>query len=648
MVMVVAAALATVFVYLRGQDLNWDLLNYHYYTGYALLTGRYAHDIAASGMQSFLHPATNVFAYLSLRYLPFPFSAWSTLLVQLASLPAIALIAKEVGRSLGYVKPSLSQVLAVVLCLLSPLWWSELGTSFFSSWIAPVLLWGVYLLVRCFDAPLIQSRSLFMAGVLLGFATGLKLTNAPFAVAAACTLPLLHRGDIRASLRMALVFIIGGVFGALLTAWWYGYLWLEWQSPLFPLYNTIFKSPFYDLKDYRDMRWKFFEFSEFWDYLYQSAVGTVKTSEVRFADARILLISVLLPFAILRRPATKHGRSSSALLIFVGVSFILWARLFAYQRYLIPVELVLGVFAWVLIARIFARESLRVAALASLVVVSAVLLKVPDWGHAKAENGSRNPFSIAIPEQLRTTPARYLVMGAPIGYVLPYLNADSVFYGLNFSRQSERLIAQKLREPSPLPLRVLAEDKDLPGIWRSLARFAITSETHSFNCTYLTTVVSQYSSCELVPGGHTTLADHGEIINAAFGTADIAQKNGVLWEEGFSYQESWGRWSDGRVSVLGFQACLPQGRLRVSITARAFGENIGHPVQFVLGGEQQTAIFDDSFSNTSLYFTNTQECANSLTMRFPAPVIFKRPEPGVDPRYLGLGFTRIQIIKEPQ
>src|SRR5690606_30560951 len=123
-------------------------------------------------------------------------------------------------------------------------------------------------------------------------------------------------------------------------------------------------SPYYDLESYRDIRWKFFSFDEFWNYLYQSAVGTIKTSEIAFADIRILLISALVPISLLvtllRRPVAKQGKSATAVLVYVGVSFFLWAALFAYQRYLIPVELLLGLVAWILVSRIVTRESLRV------------------------------------------------------------------------------------------------------------------------------------------------------------------------------------------------------------------------------------------------------------------------------------------------
>src|SRR3954462_13813396 len=47
-----------------GKDVNWDLLNYHYYLGYELLGGRLAQDFFAAGAQSYLNPLAYVPFYL--------------------------------------------------------------------------------------------------------------------------------------------------------------------------------------------------------------------------------------------------------------------------------------------------------------------------------------------------------------------------------------------------------------------------------------------------------------------------------------------------------------------------------------------------------------------------------------------------------
>src|SRR5262245_40708524 len=82
----------------RGQDQNWDFLNYHYFAGYAVLHGRFTTDLAPSHLQSFLNPLPNILAYLALSSLPFPARAWVLTGVQLLALPLLVLICREIGR----------------------------------------------------------------------------------------------------------------------------------------------------------------------------------------------------------------------------------------------------------------------------------------------------------------------------------------------------------------------------------------------------------------------------------------------------------------------------------------------------------------------------------------------------------------------
>jgi hypothetical protein len=95
----VISLIAFVFVYNRGQDSNWDLFNYHFYTGYALLNGRFSIDVAAAGLQTFLNPLMNTISYSACSYLRFPFSSWSITILQLLSVPATVVILREVCKS---------------------------------------------------------------------------------------------------------------------------------------------------------------------------------------------------------------------------------------------------------------------------------------------------------------------------------------------------------------------------------------------------------------------------------------------------------------------------------------------------------------------------------------------------------------------
>lgn len=489
---------AAYFVYQRGQDRNWDLLNYHYYQGYALLNDRFMLDTAAAGLQTFLNPIINIFAYLSLTYLPYPLNAWSFLAIQLTSIPAIVLLAKEIGGALGYTKTIKSSILAITLCLLSPMWASELGTTFFSSSTAPFILWGVYFLyITNSDGR--SSRTLtFASGVLFGLATGLKLTNAPYAVAGLLMLAVLVYGEgWRSAASKFSYFLIGCGVGFGFCAWWHWHLWVIWGNPVFPLYNALFKSEYYDFVNFRDTRWIFSSFQDFLLFVVQSSFGTNKASEVPFADIRYLVLASLVPAALLCKPATRLNRQLIAFLAFMFFGLVLWAFMFAYQRYLIPIELLLGLLIWIFVARIVERQWLHRGLMIGLTLLSAYMMKVPDWMHAPMAAGQKNPFSIKMDSKLTATPARYIVVGAPISYVLPSFHSASIFYGVGFSRQVDDLVYRKLAEPSGMPLRILAKDVDAHSLPEKLKRTGFNSIENSLDCDQFTTGIDQYIVCEV-------------------------------------------------------------------------------------------------------------------------------------------------------
>ena len=53
-----------------GQDLNFDLQNYHFYNGFAFLSSRLDTDIAPAGLQTYFNPFVDVFHYLGMTSLP--------------------------------------------------------------------------------------------------------------------------------------------------------------------------------------------------------------------------------------------------------------------------------------------------------------------------------------------------------------------------------------------------------------------------------------------------------------------------------------------------------------------------------------------------------------------------------------------------
>ena len=119
---------------------------------------------------------------------------------------------------------------------------------------------------------------------------------------------------------------------------------------------------------------------------------------------------------------------------------------------------------------------------------------------------------------------------------------------------------------------------------------------------------------------------------------------------GISRPESWGRWSNANLAPevnIEYVDALP-ARFDMVITARAWGPNAHRPIPVRVGDEEQHLNLSETFSTTTLHFTNPGGSHN---------LIIAPPEPqlsnvgnitGQDPRKLGIGMVDIKIIPRPE
>lgn len=640
----VIVVIAFTFVYQRGQDQNWDLLNYHYFAGYSLLHGRFVHDIAPVHLQSFLNPTANILAYLPLAHLAFPVSAWVILSVQLLSLPILVLIARQIGRDLGCPQFGVAEFLALALCLLAPLWWSELGTTFFSSTTTPIVLLGLYFGFQGNAQGEKVSNLLILSGFLFGLSVGLKLTNVPFAIGFfVAQIVVSIRFHMKQALWQLLKLSIGMVVGFLITAWWNIYLLQRWGSPLFPLYNAWLKSPYFDQINFRDTRWQFSSIADFGRYVWVATTGTAKTSEIIFADARLIIFFALTPLALLVRKSGTTGKGTLLFMLFFSVSFFLWGVMLAYQRYLIPIEILFGFGIWILLSRITPNSKLLALFLAGCVIISAVFTKIPDWGHSQSRGAQSNPFGLQLPNKVTSTPARYLVVGNPIGYILPFLHSDSRFYGLGFSSQVDTLICAKVIHNDALPLRILSSQASALSIWNTLTPFGFSPYQNILSCSHFRSNIDSYVICEISRRTQEQTKSFSPI-NIDFRGSSSMFPSEVLGISGLSVnKEPWGRWSDGDEVVVKLANCLPTGKLRIDLRGHAFGPNIGRPVMVTLGLSKISFVFAESDRDLTATVENREQCQNTLSILVPKKTSPRELGISEDSRLLGVGLAQLNI-----
>src|ERR1700733_6853329 len=192
------------YTWFAGEDINWDWRNYHEYSAFALLNGRFNQDVAPGGFQTFLNPLAYVPAYLLRHYVGAPFGGMILGAIHGLNLALIYWFSRVV---LGSAASGWTLAASVVIAAFGPMTLSEVGTSFADLLTARPVVAGLGLILSD-NAQ--RSARYAVAGLLIGAAAGLKLTNMIFFIGAGASLLFAAR-----PLAAMAYFAAGGVIGAL-------------------------------------------------------------------------------------------------------------------------------------------------------------------------------------------------------------------------------------------------------------------------------------------------------------------------------------------------------------------------------------------------------------------------------------------------
>lgn len=425
---VVAFLLVFGLVALRlGQDNNWDLRNYHFVGPWWVFSNHMA-DYEPGQGQSFFNPLIDLpFHILSTR-LP---GAAVTFLMGVAtglSFPFLYLIAREffASRVGAFVLAAAGVFAAGSL--------GEAGTTFDDSLTASLVICALWLVLRSLRAhPEPSRRALgwlwIAAGVVSGAACGLKLINASWAVALVAA-PLLTALSVRRRLGAVLAIGLGTTGGILLTYGWWGWiLWTGFGSPVFPLYNNLFHSPWappLSVPIFTHGLGQLLLFPFSW-----TATPSL-VSENPFRELSLPIVEALLLAVGLRgigrllrdrRRVRLLGDDRARLLIaWAVIGYAVWAVAWAGYRYVIPLEQVSFVIIAVLVRELIGSglpKRAWAAAVTALIAVCVVTMQPLLYNRT----GSSDPyFAVPVPEAMRAQPAAILVLGDdPVGFAVPEL-----------------------------------------------------------------------------------------------------------------------------------------------------------------------------------------------------------------------------------
>lgn len=434
-VFAVPAVFCAIWTILAGKDVNWDLLNYHYYLPYEWLHGRLDQDYFAASGQSYLNPAGHLLFYSMVA------SGWHSVLVSMA-------LAALHGASLGFLyliawrlfehRPAAERrslaVLATVLGASSAVFAALVGSSFLEPLLALPMLAGLALLVDTSgNRPACRA---LCAGLLFGAAAALKYYNAIFALSALpLVLALSAERSWHARLRAVFAYAAGGAAAlALLAGPWMMLMWREFGNPVFPLLNGWFRAPDAPAVNMFAGRFALHGVQGALAFPFRLITpDRMLYAEITAPDLRIaplFLAAASLPLAAALRWAPAGGAALGArdwrVLGFFFVAFLAWLATSANARYGLVVLLLAGPCLVRLVERLLPLTATRSAliALAILQVVACAMVSAPRWFIADRWSASWLPF--VADKVLERDPALYLTVETlPMASVAPFLHPAS-------------------------------------------------------------------------------------------------------------------------------------------------------------------------------------------------------------------------------
>jgi hypothetical protein len=426
-----------------GKDTGWDFRNYHWYDAYAFLTGRLGFDVAVAHQATYFNPLIHLPFYLLATAGTSSLAIFYVGALQGLNVLPLYLIARSAIAFPG------ARVAAAVLTLVGmggSTVTSMIGkTSYDQSALSLLVLSGLALVVVGREALCESTRTAatvaLAAGILVGAAVGLKLTEAPFAVGFAAALALPPGSLTTRSLRLAQG-ALGGFLGVLATGgYWFLTLARTTGNPLFPFFNDVVHSSLIAPGSYRDERFIPEGWREILTFPFRFTVDYRVADDAPFHDLRVLLLYLCLPLAGLlvvfgKRAADPLVRGGVTRIVFgfIVASYIAWIDQFAVYRYLVLLEMIAPIALAAAIGLLPTPRPVRASLVGLLLLITLLSGRYDAGPHAPLGDPYLTIAGLSLPHPAQTMslmtgeqPMAYLIPSLPP--VIPVLRIDGLMAG---------------------------------------------------------------------------------------------------------------------------------------------------------------------------------------------------------------------------
>lgn len=424
---------------LLGQDINWDLLNYHLYNAYSFLNNRIDVDLAPAGLQTYFNPILDTVYFLAITNLSPKAVGFSLGVAQGLNFIFVYKISSHVLK--GRRGDDLCSLFLALAGVLSVGFLSEVGTTLNDSLIVIFPLISLWIILSRLGDVIEGRRSawvfVFLSGLIVGIGCGLKIVVAIYALGM-CLSFLITPMEWSRRFKFSFFFGVAVLVGlALSGGYWFYKMWTEFGNPVFPQFNDLFRGGLARPEAIRDMR--FIPKGIFEKMFYPAIftinplrVGELRYEQISWIFAYISLLCLLISRLILPFRKDLDSRLSPESIFFLGFfgfSYVLWLNIFGIYRYLIPIELLVPLLLFLAVVTFFRRETAPWGALVFIAGITAVNVRgVPDWGRsawADSVYHIQQGAGLISPE-----PAAVYLVGQPLAWIVPALQIKSPFIQL--------------------------------------------------------------------------------------------------------------------------------------------------------------------------------------------------------------------------
>lgn len=423
---------------LLGQDINWDLQNYHFFDVYWVLVN-HMHDMMPAQLQTYASPVLDIPFYFAVLHLSPRLTGYLLAVVQGVSFPFLYLINRHftTKRLVALGLAALGVFTAGAL--------SELGNIMGDTLVAPLLFGAI--LVGLHSLEPIRSPSaersvpvglIVVASALTGLAAGLKFAQLPIALGIAAAFPLVG-GTFRQRVRKAIWAGVGLLGGVLVTYGWWGYeLTSRYGNPILPYMNQVFHSSFAPPAPNTDLRWQAHGLVDVFFYPIVWSLHPTRVAELPFFEATLPILELLLimlmavaggrAIATHQRLAVFDNAKQRFLIAVVLVSYAVWVLQFGYYRYLIPIEMLSYTAIYVCLQALRTQMRWRPVIVVGFVAIAVLSVATQEPAATGRSPWASSYFSAGIPRELSSQSAAFLILGTnPNAFVVTFFPPGDYF-----------------------------------------------------------------------------------------------------------------------------------------------------------------------------------------------------------------------------